>query len=403
MTRRDNNANPGLEEYQPIDASEPRLRLDAASCLPARDTRSGCSACVTACPASVLTVTGAGPSLTGDCLGCGQCVPVCPTDALQVEGFPALPAPGQPAPSITRVECWRVPDGETRPGTLRVPCLGGLDTGQLLTLQRLAGGEHLALVDRGWCSDCPAHGDRPGHPAQAAIAHAHRLLDEGNADTPHRPRLSREPLPQRMACRTIPGRDMEARVGRRHFFRRLGGHAAVSHAAATTTSDAPPEPRALVDKRVPRARRRLSGELMLAVGSLPSSILPRLTVNADCEGHGICTAVCPTGALVREEENTASRLVLDATACIACGLCQSHCPEQAIRLASQGGGQALTELQHMEQRECLDCGRPFTARNSNEEICHPCRKSRRFAAAGFAFLTQGNPAVSDQNHGGQSG
>lgn len=402
----ENKSHPGQEEYRPIDASEPRLRLDTARCLPVRSKRSTCSACAGACPVSVLSVAGDGPSLTGDCLGCGRCAAACPTDALQVDGFPHLPTPAQPAPSVTRLECWRVPDRELQAGTLRVPCLGGLDASRLLTFQRLAGRQGITLIDRGWCARCPAYGQHAGHPAGPALLEASRILAETGVPGPELPRLVREPLSERMATRSIPASRLEVRTGRRAFFRRLGGHAAATHAAAKGTGDHPSagNPPPLMDKYIPPRRQRLVAELRATGGSATTpSMLPRLTVNSNCKGHAVCVAVCPTGALVRENANATSRLRLDAVACIACGLCETHCPEQAIHVAATSGGEPEVELNRMDQRECEDCGRLFTARRFDEDVCHPCRKSRRFAAAGFAFLTRADPAVTDENHGGKSG
>ncbi len=353
---------------------------------------------------SALQVSERGPVLTGDCLGCGRCAAACPTDALQVQGFPALPLPGQPAPSVTRLECWRVPEAPLRSGTLHVPCLGGLDASRMLTLHRLAGPSGITLVDRGWCQDCPAHGCGTGHPADRALETANHILGETGVPDADLPRFSLEPLSEGMASRDLPGRDLQARTGRRDFFRRLGGHAATVHGAREDNVGTDPAARVLVGKHVPSRRRRLAAELVAATGSATTpAAVPLLSVNGDCDGHGVCAAVCPTGALVRDRGDTTSRLHLDASACIACGLCQAHCPEQAIRVVADSGGQPTAELNRMEQRECDDCGRNFTARHAHENTCHPCRKSRRFAAAGFAFLTRGGPVVTDQNHGGKSG
>ena len=401
MIRHHNNDIPEQGACQTIDPSEPRLRLDASACLPIRSRKSACEACAAQCPVSALRVDDTGPRLTNDCLGCGQCAAACPTDALRVDGFPLLPLPHEDSPPVYRVECWRVPDGETSEGTLRIPCLGGLEASQLVTLNRLAGKRGLSLVDRGLCDDCPA-GNAADHPAAHALEACRRILGEAGMPEQELPRLIHVSLAPQVAACTIPSSGMEARVGRRGFLRRLTGHAASARAATTGVAPATSGTRALIHKIVPRRRNRLAEELLALGGrrSTPAT-RPRLSVNSDCEGSGICTAVCPTGALTREKSEGSDRLMLDATACVACGLCEQHCPHQAIRVAAPGGGDEIVELSRLVEHRCPDCGRPFTARGGEEVVCSPCRKSRGLAAAGFGLFASGDAIEVDRKQRGE--
>lgn len=386
---------------QTVGPSEPRLSLDASACLPNRSTKSDCEACAAQCPVSALGVDETGPRLTNDCLGCGQCAAVCPTDALKVHGFPLLPLPQEESPPVYRVECWRVPEGDTSEGTLRIPCLGGLEASQLVTLTRMAGKRGLSLVDRGLCNDCPA-GCAANHPAAEALESCRQILGEAGMPAEELPRLIHVPLAAQSAARSIPSSGMEAKVGRRGFLRRLTGHAAAAQAATSGVARKTPATRALIHKLVPRRRNRLAEELLALGGrrSTPAT-RPRLSVNSDCEGSGICVAICPTGALTRETSDGSNRLMLDATHCIACGLCEQHCPHQAIHVAASEGGEEIVELNRLVERRCSDCGSVFTADGGKEAVCSPCRKSRGLAAAGFGLFAAGDAIEVDRKQRGE--
>ena len=49
-----------------------------------RDTCIGCSACVSVCPVSALSMDGEGKSVCdeGTCIDCGTCVSTCPVSAI---------------------------------------------------------------------------------------------------------------------------------------------------------------------------------------------------------------------------------------------------------------------------------------------------------------------------------
>lgn len=371
------NGKPGQEErFQAVHPSDPRLRIDSSACLPARSPLADCKACAEACPVSVISVTERGPELNGSCLGCGQCAAHCPSDALHVQGFPELPLPGQTSSVIHEVDCWRVPESESCADTLRVPCTAGLDASQLLSLNRLAGSNGIAVLDRGWCQACPASGQAT-HPAATAIQEANEILDEAGIQRDRRPRLEAQPLPERKAASGIPDAKLERRVSRRGFLRQLGGEA-VSARARLTEGFRPAQSGPLISPVVPFRRLRLDEELkaLTGTGHGPST-LPRLTVSAHCEGHGICAALCPTGALERRAEGGSSSLMLNAGLCIGCQLCERVCPEQAIRLEAMYGGALFTELHRLTTQRCRDCGQSFGTDDAGEAVCTACRKSKQ--------------------------
>jgi len=373
--------------YDALHPGEPRLRINKSACLPARSPMADCKACATICPVSALALGEQGPALVGDCLGCGRCATRCPSDALHVQGFPDVPLPGQAAPVVRKLDCWRVPESEGSDETLRVPCTGGVDASQLLSLNRLAGPGGISVLDRGWCDRCPAAGGA-GHPAEATVRQVNALLEEAGAAPDSHPRLSAHPLPQHRAAAAIPDARLERPVSRRGFLRQLGAEAL--SARARLTADLPPARSGpLIVPLVPLRRLRLGVELRALTGTDQGpSTLPRLSVSSRCEGHGICAALCPTGALERRIDGQGSRLVLSADRCIGCRLCERVCPEQAIRLEATQGGALEQELHRLTRQRCRRCGQACNAGDTGEDSCRACRKSDQLMRA---VLTRSEP------------
>ena len=420
------------------------LRADA--CLPLRSRHTECDRCVEVCPAGVLHRGEEFFSLDAGCLGCGRCAAVCPMGAIAVTGFALRPTEIK----VTRplaLDCWKVPTEASPAHSVRVPCLGGLSPGQWLGLVLAAHGDapaaaspapqgHAAcaccgpgvkLLDRGWCGACPAN---PGaaHPAAAALAVVHGWLKEARVPRQYWPWLARAPLPAARAATPDPRN--EAPVNRRNFFGALVhesvglANAALGAARAETRHKKSNAGRRR-GRKVPGADRRTQGEPIAAArtpvaslergrvlvflaalaarhgGDVPAAFYPAITIGADCRHHRLCAALCPTGALHpyaddctdtggrtagAVADNHSVGIAYDAAHCIACGQCESACPEHAIRLQPAGPGtDAVVALTRHTTRTCAACGERF-ATNGRETHCPPCRKSRDFARAGFVTL-----------------
>ena len=77
-------------------------------------------------------------------------------------------------------------------------------------------------------------------------------------------------------------------------------------------------------------------EFMRAQGLRVSPAAQRIARDEDiCMHCGMCTAVCPTGALKSDPEN---RMVpFDTERCTACGLCTRVCPVMAMQVEVENG------------------------------------------------------------------
>ncbi len=373
-----------------------RVRLDAASCLPERFPANTCELCVEACPLALLESRGGAPRLieaatmqADSCIGCGQCAAVCPSGALHVDGF-ALPAE-LPDEAELLVDCWRVPAAESPAGTLRVPCLGGLSAGWLLSLFDQSGERPIRLLERGQCAECPAGAGIKS--LLAAITETRMLLFECGVDMSQMPMLAWRP------CHTpllpaIPASMAEVPLPRRGFFRSLLGESLKAVEATRPAADSGPI--TLRSPMQPLQRLRLATALTGIARRhdrpLPTRILPHLSLGA-CDANGVCAAVCPTGALQKATPAAGqAELRFESLRCIACNQCARVCPERSLRLDVQGGEAKPVVLASWRQRECIRCGSDFSDPAASAEpasaagLCSTCRKTEALSRGVAAFL-----------------
>jgi ferredoxin len=291
------------------------------------------------------------------------------------------------------IDCRRVP-ARLR-AKISVPCLGGLDAAMLLNLRLEAGDRTIELLDRGWCKTCPA-GGKGAHPAQAALDGAAAILKGLGMAEMLAPRIRLDALPVEAASPVLPDADSETPITRRAFFGRLAApvQQAVNdpgQARKNKLASAPPPHPSLARQRVVQAMTLLAQKYSLT--RYQKQIFPAARIDAHCLNHQGCTRVCPTGALQAYEESNGSGVRFAAAACIDCGLCEQHCPEQALRIDTnpqrqQAGFVETATLSFHQQRTCEACGSPFTpvADDPEASLCDPCGKSRQFAKHMFQQL-----------------
>ncbi len=354
-----------------------RLRYRPAACLPARFPQAECRRCTAVCPTGALAVGARGPVLGEGCVGCGQCTTACPTGALAVSGF-LIPTPT--SREVLAVDCWRVPAADSPKEALRVPCLGGLSPAALLELAAAAESGPVALLDRGFCGQCPAGGEV--RPATAALAETQRLLAEIGIAPERWPRPVTRRLPlTRMADGTGEPR-LEERLSRRAL---LVGFAArpappgLSPSSATTCE-------AAVMPRPERERLFAALEQLAPDTAPPARLFPKLAAGDGCANHQVCASACPTQALRPYRGEGVCGLSFAASACVSCGLCVALCPEQALALSTAGDADAdkgHVALTRFAIRACPDCG---ADRAGNQPLCPACQKDQSFAREAFQTL-----------------
>lgn len=104
-----------------------------------------------------------------------------------------------------------------------------------------------------------------------------------------------------------------------------------------------------------------------------------------------CVSLCPSGALLENEDMPQLRFQEDA--CLQCGICATICPESAIALQPQFdlSDAALTQrvLNEEEPFACVDCGALFGVRSTVERIMEQLAGSHpMFASSDKARMIQ---------------
>lgn len=354
--------------------ASPRLHFAAAACLPVRFGDYTCDLCKEACPAGAIALVDGQPMLNGECIGCGGCAAKCPTGAIEVEGF-ALPAMPADATEEIFLDCWRVPREESPSNALRVPCLGGLSAGWLVTLVERAGDRPIHLLDRGQCDQCAAGATIAE--LRTTVTEARTRLFQCGQALETLPSLSFLPSAQRLAS-AIPEACTEIRIGRRAFFRNLMGGVARGAEEMARSAHAEEDQIKLREPAQPVDHMRTVTSLAAIARrhgrELPGQVLPQISLG-ECSGHGICARVCPTGALQRSETVDHAELGFHAARCIACGQCARTCPDRAIRVQPEGGRSAYEVLSRWEAKTCESCEQIYYA--AGGDTCPACRKNQQ--------------------------
>ena len=360
----------------------------ADSCLSQQTAHVDCAACAKACPVGVIAIANRRLEIGAGCISCGRCAGACPTGALKVRGFDY---PLELAGTVA-LECARVSLGARVEGAVAVPCLAGVTAEDVLALHK-AGATRTIFVDRGWCAACAAGCNESQPWAKAARQAADWLAAAG---------LPASSLPASMAAylparRALPlGRAAEpVDRSRRALLARFRA------VAPDVRPPSPPSAFARAPVRVPRRARLLAALTVLAARSerkMPAIVFPDVRASEACELHGVCVAVCPTGALTRFEDGV-GRLEFNPAVCIACGECAGRCPELALEVIARGESEVAARRRTLICRgmaTCGTCDQPFApevGEGNGARLCPACRKSQDLAKTGFAlFHAAGPPA-----------
>ena len=357
--------------FRRLKSDEP-VSFASESCLIVRRPGMACGLCRDACPAAVISGGQWSILIEMDgCMGCGVCAAACPTGALVVDGF----APQTPAAPSERIvlECRRVGGTDLDPDAVVVPCLGGLTTPDLLDLA-VDGDVPIVLSDHGWCLDCPI--GRSAAPWQEALDEARTLLAAVETEMGLRIAVERKVLPADRADPPMQALRPDKRVNRRDLLLRL--------VHPDLSGDDRAESRRVVMGRGPVVAAK-RGRILERIGALaaslerqmPAMLMPAIRIAEGCEVSGLCAAICPTGALSRDEDDDAVSLRFDAVGCIACGECQRVCPSKALGLWAAGDGMVARGATTPVTRRkvvCANCGSGFVA-SGDDDLCPPCRKT----------------------------
>lgn len=324
-------------------AEQPQLNTER--CLNKRQGKLRCSACAEVCPVQALQVEN-GIQLDGEkCISCHLCQSACPAHAI---GLPAslgkqLALFMEAKPARVVIGCGRM-KGEK---DLSWPCLAALPW-EVLAALALRG--KVELVS-GACSDCPNAG---------CMARMEELLNH---------------------VRAFYGDDVNILLRREgeHTDRKLNRRQSlgamlhqVQRTAPATENDAVQWGR---EGELPR--KLLKTALVSLDGAKEVSwLLPK--IGSQCWSCGICSKVCPQGAISMEKTEFGMKVVIEPLKCTACGVCESVCTEKAIdgmtrmKLPADVGRISL----RVSAEVCEECGAPVRP-GSAQQLCTRCLAIRK--------------------------
>lgn len=338
----------------------------AETCAHSRSTKTGCTACLDACPAGAIVSLGdAGISIdAGICGGCGACAAGCPTGSISYQ-YPTR------ADTIARVQTMLA--AFTAAGGKRAP---------VLLVHDADGAEVLNALAR-FGDGLPAHViplevHKPtlfGHVEMAAAlagGAAAVMLLLAPADQDELPAL---------AAQIALMNQILAGLGD------TGG----ARVSAELTSDPDALAAALAGLQLRKARatarfapqgsKRDVARMALAALNVdhvadpvplgPGAPYGRVEINAGaCTLCMACTSACPAGAIIDTPGEPRLRFV--EAACVQCGLCTTTCPETALTLVPQlnlaPDAMAPVTLHEEAPFECVECGKPFATGSTIRRI-----------------------------------
>jgi ferredoxin len=256
---------------------------------------------------------------------------------------------------------------------LVVPCLGRIPETAWLRADQL-GATHISFSE---CEEtCPY---RTGHEVFERTRNvAEHILDTLKKDAPM---TSGVEGPQVMVMTRNQGGKVKEGMNRRAFISEIG------KVAARTMDPPAKKPTEKVPtwhQRVPPGRQMLREWAEASIGEAhpitAEDDMPFTDVDIDsttCDFCGVCTVLCPTGALTSIELDDVGGVYFSFWKCTGCRLCEVVCPEEAIALEAKADlgnlGKAAKILVRMTLDECDSCGVTYVGRHG-KRLCPNCDK-----------------------------
>lgn len=333
------------------------LRLEEALCAHSRAGQTGCTRCLDICPTGAISPEGDHVTVNAMvCAGCGACSALCPSGAITYD------AP--PVDDLLR--------------RMRVLCETYLRAGgsapRLLVHDEDHGAEMIRLAAR--------HGrGLPGDviplavPALAAFGHSEMLaalaLGFTGVNILLSPRSEAAPIAAEQAIAAA----MSAAAGgaERLALLEMADPDALSD-RLYSSRPAARDPVGVLPMGNRRQVARLSARALGAEAPVPLPAgAPYGAIAVDtgaCTLCLSCTSLCPSGAVMANEDKPQLRFQEDA--CLQCGICATVCPENAITLIPRFDpteaalGQVV--LHEEEPFCCIECGAAFGVKSTVERI-----------------------------------
>ncbi|MEM0950205.1 MAG: 4Fe-4S binding protein [Pseudomonadota bacterium] len=351
------------------------VRLEESLCAHSRAEQPACSNCLNICPTGAIT--SAGEHVAVDpmiCAGCGACSAVCPSGAIS---YDAPPVDALFRRLNTLATAYRAAGGETP---------------VLLVHDPVHGREMISLAAR-FARGLPAHVIPLEVDALAGFGHAEMLAALACGF-------------QHVAVLLAPTTERDAIDTQLELARAIAGTevlALLDIADPETLCDVlyegvtgSPVEKPILPLGNRRQVTRLAAKALrpeAEVIDLPAGA-PYGALEIDTDACTLCLAcvsLCPSGALIDNEDKPQLRFQEDA--CLQCGLCTNVCPENALTLAPQlnltDDALGQTVINEEEPFACIECGALFGTKSTVEMILEKLGgKHSMFASTQAARMIQ---------------
>ncbi len=271
--------------------------IDLGRCL-VRDGKADCHCCEEICPQRAITSHAVDQEA---CDGCGLCTAVCPAAAIEAPEDYAEALKKTMALTPQVLMC-----GKASPGG--VHCLGFLDRRLLWSLAT----KRPLSLDISRCESC--------RPAVFAW-----LQQEATACNDALARAGKKTIALVHVKPAPPQPKKPRKIERRSFFQ------ALFHSTAEGLQE-------IAEAQIERSFRFDASAWLREQQAEACELFCGLALRDGCTACGLCTVVCPTGAVVLERGEHAA-LHFAGASCTGCNLCALHCPQGALELVPHFAGQ----------------------------------------------------------------
>jgi len=354
-----------------------RLVADEELCLNLRGRIEFCADCKDSCESDALELTADRVDiLSENCTACGACIPACPAGVLHLSGFsPARFLDAVQDREEIHLHCSESSDGG---GGVVVPCHKVLDE-RLLASAMAEGCQVFLFHGLDHCMQCEK-GDASIH-----LEEVEERLQEWFGDRAPRILCTND----NEVNTTDPlRREDQERISRRNFLRLLGARAGEAAAEWVIPSTGEEEEDILPFYQSEGTYQRpVPYQQLLAarVQKLPwqtGAPLPWYgrTLAEHCTACMVCGERCPTGALQSMQSTPQRKISFEAALCTGCSLCERLCPVDAVRAVQAHSIEEVTQprvlLMARVLKQCVQCGDAFVPVSEDADRCPVCRNEQ---------------------------
>ncbi len=320
----DSKSMAGLDIISKI-LSPDNLILFPFQCLREKYQGQECDICLQACPYNAIRFTSKIEVDDSKCKACGLCTHICPAGVFELKDYFQIVEQTRAAIKEGELELYCYKTKGKKEG--QMPCLGLLNEGLLLDL--ITHGAQMIYLNEVKCPECLSNAIRDN--LEQKITSTTKLVDLLSHH--------RKVKIQRSNDQTTT---TKSGYSRREFFSHF------REVAFKKITFSLIEPKKEVTQQIPNYRRLLATAVRklgqnaridkeddvikkISVNGLPFA---QIEVNSTCSLCELCSKFCPTGALLKEDNEKEGYLLFNVLNCTKCGLCKQICPQEAITFAS---------------------------------------------------------------------